>query len=400
MSSSSQAPSLLLLPAPPRPPTRPSLSAAYEAPLTAVLSKLKASPNPESSPLVVALACPLLSGVAHRVKRLGWIAAQELLAGLYGIIAVVCAREGIASDIGSGIDIRIVLVDHERGKTYHPDFEGAYKPNCTPVLDLAAFAADVRPWKTVYHINSEEGYDLLNFYLKFAEGKQPLLQQQLVVVEGGISLTTEEQSSREDIDGYESVCLGGTFDHLHPGHKLLIHATVLLLKVPEKDSGKTCELIVGISGDELLTNKKYAEELQPWTERATNVLSFLHTLLNFNTTASPATASHPEEMVAMMRDGTVRVRCVNIHDPFGPTISEEGIQAICVSGETRSGGSAINERRKEKGWEELDVYEIDVLDASEVVSDKTKGETGVPEDFSAKISSTAIRKAKAEERAK
>lgn len=391
MSSNKTSPSLLLLPAPPTPSTRASLSAAYEPPLTAVLTKLRASSADQLSPLVIGLTCPILRGPSANAKTLCWKTAQALLAGLYTVVAAVCAREGIATDVGAGVDVRVVLVDHDRKRTYYPGFDGGFGANCTPVLDLAAFATKVRPWKTVYHINSEEGYELLSTFLKFAEGKQPILQQQLVVVEGGITLTTQDQPSREEVQGYGTVCLGGTFDHLHPGHKLLLHASTLLLKIPPSESGQTCELIVGISGDELLVNKKYAQELQPWPQRAANVLSFLHSLLDYITTGTPATTSYPDELVATLRDGTVHVRCVNIHDAFGPTVTQEAVDAICVSRETRSGGQAINEKRVTKGWRELDVYEIDVLDARE--------ETGITtEDFSAKISSTAIRQARAEAR--
>lgn len=396
------APSLLLLPSTPQPPTRPTLAAAYRAPLTAVLARLKDPTSP--STLVIALATPLLAGAAPRVKTLRWRGAQSLLAGLYTLVAVLCAEQSIATDIGAGpgsIDVRIILVDHDRTKTYYPDHNGAYGTNCTTVLDLPAFASSVYPWKTVFHPSSEEGYELLSAYLKFAEGRNTLLQHQLVAVPGGVSLSTEEPApngaSEGHDKGYATVCLGGTFDHLHPGHKLLLHATALLLKVPEKDSATPCELIVGISGDELLVNKKYASELQPWSHRAASALSFLATLLNLSTSDSPpeTTQPSPDELHAVMRNGTIRVRCVNIHDPFGPTISEEKVDAIVVSGETRSGGAAINDRRTGKGWKPLDVFEIDVLDARGV-DEADDAEATRTEDFAAKISSTAIRQRKAE----
>ena len=62
-------------------------------------------------------------------------------------------------------------------------------------------------------------------------------------------------------------------------------------------------------------------------------------------------------------NGALLVRCVDFHDVYGPTVSEEAIQALVVSGETRSGGQAVNEKRLSQGWSVLDLYEIDVLDA-------------------------------------
>ena len=43
---------------------------------------------------------------------------------------------------------------------------------------------------------------------------------------------------------------------------------------------------------------------------------------------------------------------VTISDPFGPTITDESLQCIVLSEETRKGGDAINIKRKEKvsGW--------------------------------------------------
>ncbi|EGR48283.1 uncharacterized protein TRIREDRAFT_122103 [Trichoderma reesei QM6a] len=412
--SSSSAPSLLLLPAPPLPLDPHSLAAAYRPPLTAVFKRLTAGININGSGsssnsdgdhshsghvLVIAITCPLLTGLSPRHKSLNWKAAQSLLARVYTLAAVICDELDIdtSGELGAhSLDPRIVLVDHERHRTYQRNHDGEYEANCTPVLDLAAFASTVHPWRTVFHPSTEAGYELLSAFLQYSEGKQILLQNQLVAVEGGIAMSTSNTPPvvQEDfVQGRDVVCLGGTFDHLHPGHKLLLHATALLLRIPEKDAGTQGVLIVGISGDELLRNKKYAEVLQPWGVRAAKVLQFLSTIFNSasssNTGSSPPTSTYsPDELHATFRDGTVLVRCVNIHDPFGPTISEEAVDAIVVSGETRSGGEAINDKRVERGWKPLDVFEIDVLDSHEAGED---GGGAQINGFASKISSTAIR---------
>lgn len=410
--STSNAPSLLLLPAPPFPLDPRSLGAAYRAPLTAVLKRLGSSSSNtnnddgSSHVLVIAIACPILTGPSPRSKSLNWKAAQSLLARTYTLISVICNELSIntsgepssTSSTGTSLDPRVVLIDHERRRTYHRSYDGEYEANCTPVLDLAAFASTVYPWKTVFHPSAESGYELLNAFLDYSQRKQPFLQNQLVAVEGGITMSISSQSSpatqSDFIKGHDTVCLGGTFDHLHPGHKLLLHATALLMKIPEKtSSGKQAVLIVGISGDELLKNKKYAEVLQPWDVRANNVLQFLSTIFNSasssNTNTLPPTSSPSrDELHATFRNGTVLVRCVNIHDPFGPTITEQVMDVIVVSGETRSGGQAINDKRTERGWKPLDVFEIDVLDPQDI-SEDTNGAQG--NGFASKISSTEIR---------
>lgn len=402
--SSSSAPSLLILPAPPLPLHPHSLAAAYRSPLTAVLKRLtnginsNINANNSNHVLVIAIASPLLTGPSPRRKSLNWKAAQSLLARIYTLTAAICDELAIdtSGEPGrSSLDPRVVLVDHERRRTYQRNFDGAYEANCTPVLDLAAFASTVHPWRTVFHPSTESGYELLNAFLEYSQGKLTLLQNQLVAVEGGISMSTSDAPAvapQDFIKGYDTVCLGGTFDHLHAGHKLLLHATALLMDIPEKYTGKHSVLVVGISGDELLTNKKYAQVLQPWDVRAGKVLQFLSTIFNSasssNTNSPPPTSTpSPDELHATFRDGTVLVRCVNIHDPFGPTIAEEMMDILVVSGETRSGGQAINDKRVEKGWKPLEVFEIDVLDPNDITEDGGTQSNG----FASKISSTAIR---------
>lgn len=404
-------PSLLLLPGPPQPATRLSIETAYRTPFTAVIEKLRpqidSCPDGQSTVLVIAVACPILKGSAGRSKTLAWGKAQSYLAALYSLISTICAEQSIASDLGGGpgsLDARIVLVDHEPEREYFPDpFSNKHEANSTTVLDLAAFASTVHPWLHIYHPSCEGGYGLLNSYLKHAEGHQALLQDQLVVVDGGLSISI--QGVADDIEskptvGYPTTCLGGTFDHLHPGHKLLLHGTSLLLKVPEGVSDAHCEMIVGISSDELLVKKKFAEELEPWEKRAQGVVSFLSTVLNAPTTAPvPTTESEDKEnMYVRFRDGRILVRCMKLRDPFGPPVSEEAVDAIVISGETRSGGVAINDKRSANNWHPLDIFEIDILDA-QGTADEVGGGTATRQDFEAKISSTEIRRRRAEARA-
>lgn len=399
--TSSSNPNLLLLPFPPRPPSRASLSAAYRPSLLAVLSKIK---NPtRSSVLVVAVVCPVLRGASPKTKSLSWAAAQSLVAGIYSLVAVVCAEQGIATDVSGGpgsVDSRVVLVDHDADRRFALDFVAAVEPNNTTVVDLPTFASAYHPWSCIFHVNSERGYQTLSTYLKFAEGKQTILQSQLVVVEAGLSMNLEG-TGNDQMDAsplYPVVCLGGTFDHLHPGHKLLIMAGVLLLSVPDKDSCSSCRLVLGITGDEMLKNKKYSEFVQSWEDRARCVLDFISSLLELDKRGwkkkqgpVPTIATKPGHLEAKFRNGTITIECVEFQDLYGPTISMPEIEALVFSGETRSGGKAVNDERVRLGMKALDTYEVDVLDARDLGD-----ETATAEGFTNKISSTAIRQQKAE----
>lgn len=97
------------------------------------------------------------------------------------------------------------------------------------------------------------------------------------------------------------------------------------------------------------------------------------------------------------------LKFVEINDPFGPTITEESITALVVSGETRKGGAAVNDKRVEKGWRELEVFEVDVLSAEDAEGVDGNEVQKVDDEFKNKLSSTSIREriaAKGEERGK
>lgn len=394
-------PSLLLLPFPPDPLSRSSLDAAYRPSLTATLSKLKRPTG--ASKLIIAVACPVLHGQSRWSKTLSWPRAQKLVSGVYGIVSVVCAQLGIGTEVDGGpgsVDSTVILIDHDRSRHFAADFRPAIEPNNTTVVDLPTFASAYHPWASIFHVRSELGLEVYQSYLRFAEGKQTLLQEQLIPVEGGLTMNLAQADASElpaQTSTYPVVCLGGTFDYLHPGHKLLLAAGALLLQVPRKDSSsRPCRYIIGITGDDMLRSKKFADYVQSWEVRARNVLLFLSQVLELSDRGwKKGTTAQVEEQDgdfrATFRDGTIQVQCVRIQDAFGPTITVEDIEALVVSGETRSGGQAVNEKRAERGWRTLEVFEVDVLDADEITDEPAKTES-----FASKISSTTIRQQRAQ----
>ncbi|KAL1879208.1 hypothetical protein Daus18300_001787 [Diaporthe australafricana] len=391
-------PSLLLLPFPPEPATRSALSAAYRPALEASIAKLRHASAAQR--LIIAVACPVLRGPGLRYKTLSWPQVQSLLAGLYSIISVVCAELGIPTYLNAGpgsVDARVVLIDHSRARRHGEgdDFRAAIESNNTAIVDLATFASSYFPWNFIFSADSEVAHELHTSYLKLAEKRQTLLQDQLITVKAGVTLNVPSPegppSPSPGTMPHATVCLGGTFDHLHPGHKLLLTAGAYLLDVPERGSSTTCKYIIGITGDELLKNKKDAQFLESWSDRARNVIHFLATILELSSkgwkdTPSPYTAVMDDELTAAFRDGTITIQCVKIQDAFGPTITQENMDALVVSAETRSGGKAVNDKRAERGWKPLEIFEVDVLDAKEITEVTTSSEN-----FASKISSTAIR---------
>ena len=188
------------------------------------------------------------------------------------------------------------------------------------------------------------------------------------------------QSRVSSWSSHRAVAVGGTFDHLHAGHRLLLTMTALVLDpVEESDPSKKRFLTIGITGDDLLANKKYPEELEAWGERQGSVkrflLEFLSSLSLKNMLKNSEIITNPQVRGREIHDefwSGLQVRYKEIFDPFGPTITDPTITALIISGETRAGGKAVNDKRAEKAWQLLEIFEVDVLDATEVKDEQSK----------------------------
>lgn len=145
--------------------------------------------------------------------------------------------------------------------------------------------------------------------------------------------------------------MGGTFDHLHDGHRLLLTIAGYLAK--EK-------LIVGITGSELLVNKKYAEVMQSYMIRRQAVEDFLAYVF-------------PQ----------LEVETYMLHDVAGPAGSIEAIDALVLSKETIQGGLEVNRIRKAKNFKPLIIYQVDVIGC-------TTGNAS--NNYADKLSSTELRR--------
>lgn len=150
--------------------------------------------------------------------------------------------------------------------------------------------------------------------------------------------------NKKDDDRYKVVAVGGTFDHLHDGHKILLSVATFL---------STEKLIVGVTDAELLKNKKYKEQLDSFEKRIQSTLKFLK-LLDLKS-----------------------VEIFKIVDVCGPTGYVKDIDCLVLSQESSGGGEYVNNFRKSIGFKQLKVFTIDLIG----------GEN--------KLSSTDLRKAEA-----
>jgi pantetheine-phosphate adenylyltransferase len=142
---------------------------------------------------------------------------------------------------------------------------------------------------------------------------------------------------------YSKVAVGGTFDELHRGHKALISKA---FEVGEK-------VVIGLSSDEFVSKMSKVHKTANYAERHEELLAYLE---------KSGLAS--------------RAEIVPLKDPYGLTISGEGLGALIVSKETEVIAEKINEIRNKAGLNPLKIVTVDMVQA----------ENSIP------ISTTRIRK--------
>ncbi|XP_013194903.1 bifunctional coenzyme A synthase isoform X2 [Amyelois transitella] len=147
-----------------------------------------------------------------------------------------------------------------------------------------------------------------------------------------LSNSIDSHSINESVKRYGYVALGGTFDRLHNGHKILLSEAALRA---------TKHLTVGVTDVNMIQSKKLWELIEPIEKRIKAVLDFL-------TDINPG----------------LEYNVVPIQDMYGPTKDDDRLEMLVVSEETVRGGVKVNEKRKENGLAPLDTYVINLAQDS------------------------------------
>lgn len=378
---------LLLLPRPPSEISFNTLRVAYGPGLNQILQMAsKASVGLSHVVLDVALAYD--DEPIFQYSRI-----QKLLGLMYRLICVICTENSIDLQYDNDVDARLIIFQHD---TASAEASQGHQP----FGNLQSLAQSDRAWQLLCCLESESAENLLQDFLRIRKeslGETAHSDQiQIERLPGG--LVIHQSSPRYTLQGnsshrHRSVAIGGTFDHLHAGHKLLLTMAALVLD-PSSIPG-AC-LTVGITGDELLKNKSFKEELEDFHDRQVAVQEFLLGILGLvspshiekYTVLSKRTSPPGREVHNMLKSG-LTIKYVEIFDPCGPTITDETITALVLSAETRDGGQVVNDKRREKGWMALEIFEVDVLDTGETNGDSRNQAN---DKFQSKISSTDIRR--------
>jgi len=142
---------------------------------------------------------------------------------------------------------------------------------------------------------------------------------------------------------FSKVAVGGTFDELHRGHK------VLLLKAFEISE----RVLIGLCSDEFVKKLGKPHTTATYDERLKEVKIFLSNLCI-----------------------SERAEIIPLNNSFGPTITDKCIEALVVSEETKIIADKINQQRKTNGLDPLRIIAI----------------TMVPSEDCSPISTTRIRR--------
>jgi pantetheine-phosphate adenylyltransferase len=120
------------------------------------------------------------------------------------------------------------------------------------------------------------------------------------------------------------VCIGGTFNPMHKGHKLLIEKAFEV-------AGKQGSVFIGITTGEIVKGKM---DVKSFEERKKVIEKYLYE-----------------------KDYIKRATVKPIIDKYGPSIGEE-FDAIVISPETRKTAEEINKKRKQIGRKPLEIIQI------------------------------------------
>jgi pantetheine-phosphate adenylyltransferase len=124
--------------------------------------------------------------------------------------------------------------------------------------------------------------------------------------------------------------LGGTFDHLHEGHKFLLKTALSLSEYVE----------IGLTTQKLLENKQYSSKLENYSVRKENINKFIRSFSDLK-----------------------RINIVEIKDwaDMSKYAQDPQYEGLIVSQETYGNALKLNEGREKKGLEPLILIVIPIM---------------------------------------
>eukprot|EP00794_Sanderia_malayensis_P011790 gene11790-13010_t len=234
------------------------------------------------------------------------------------------------SQICTDIDVKVLLPPQ--------NITGIY-PRCTakPIELCIGNTSSIRNLMEFEHIVSSR-YEYCNgrFHLKYLQAVDELESMSSDESDDVAERTSESDSNEtaapvSSCKAYPGVVIGGTFDRMHCGHKLLIGAAALFA---------TKKITVGIADGVLLKGKILEEIIEPVEARIENVRA----------------------VVDDLKPGLDK-KIVAIEEAAGPSGTDDDLHLLVVSEETSKGGAYVNNVRKGNNLPPLDVHCIGMLNS-------------------------------------
>ncbi|XP_029158217.1 bifunctional coenzyme A synthase [Nylanderia fulva] len=233
-----------------------------------------------------------------------------------------------------------IAISQQRGLQYSKNITDIYVNTSTIAsrLDIRVLLTNMKhPGKSI--INTKKPVEIVIFDQTYSKKEaDTFIQDCLANASMDYSFVTcndQEQNDHNDaehaiqnVKTYKNVVLGGTFDRLHNGHKILLSEAAL--RCTEK-------LTVGVTDTNMLSGKLLWELIQPCTQRITGIKEFLEDV-----------------------DPSIMHNVVPINDMYGPTKEDPTLEMIVVSEETKRGGDKVNELRLQKNLSKLDIYTVEL----------------------------------------
>jgi len=124
---------------------------------------------------------------------------------------------------------------------------------------------------------------------------------------------------------FREVAVGGTFDALHRGHKILLRTA---FRAGDK-------VLIGLSRNGFVRRLRKNHAVDPYAKRKRVLTAFLR------------------------KEGLLeRGRIIPLDDPYGPTVNDSTIDALVVSRFTKKMADRINSIRRRRGLKPLSVVSI------------------------------------------
>ncbi|CAH8555636.1 unnamed protein product [Schistosoma intercalatum] len=156
--------------------------------------------------------------------------------------------------------------------------------------------------------------------------------------ESNLPITDDQISVASSDESYEDisrVCLGGTFDRLHYGHKILLTVGALLAKE---------HLLVGVTCSDLLSSKCLSPLIFSWEKRSKIVQTFLSDI--------------------GVQSKIMKI--VKLSDKFGPPGNSAEFDCIVASSDSLDNCEKLNELRRANGFKPLKIEVINFICSAKI----------------------------------